>query len=183
MLLLSVSLGFANGYYSGDAMKLLEDIQVLKPTIFPTVPRILNRAFSKIMDSVKHSPPLKKWLFNKAVAAKTHRLLTTCDFKHPTYDKLVFKKVRQIFGGNLQLIITASAPISEEVMNFFKIALGIHIFEAYGQTETSGPVTLTWPWDPTSGHVGSIYPSMKVRLRDVPDMGYFSTDNPPRGEL
>jgi long-chain acyl-CoA synthetase len=44
--------GYATGYYSGDPLKLMEDILVLQPTLFPTVPRILNRIYSKIVDGV-----------------------------------------------------------------------------------------------------------------------------------
>lgn len=88
-----------------------------------------------------------------------------------------------MFGGNLRVILTGSAPISGEVLTFFKIALGIHIYEAYGQTETLGPATVTLPGDPTSGHVGGVIPSLKIRLRDVPEMGYLTTNDPPRGEI
>lgn len=80
-------------------------------------------------------------------------------------------------------MVTASAPISGEVLTFFKIALGIHIYEVYGQTETNGPATCTLPSDPTAGHVGGVFPAMKLRLRDVPEMGYLASDNPPRGEI
>jgi len=80
-------------------------------------------------------------------------------------------------------MLTASAPISAEVLTFFKIALGIHVYEAYGQTESAGPITSTLPLDPTAGHVGGLCPTMKVRLRDCPELGYFATSDPPRGEL
>jgi len=45
-------LGYSHGFYSGDPLKLLDDITVLKPTFFVTVPRILNRVYGKIMDGV-----------------------------------------------------------------------------------------------------------------------------------
>jgi long-chain acyl-CoA synthetase len=81
-------------------------------------------------------------------------------------------------------MITGSAPIAPEVLSFFKIALGIYIYEVYGQTETSGPATLTHPLDfHTAGHVGGVIPSMRLRLKDLPDLGYLSSDNPPRGEV
>lgn len=80
-------------------------------------------------------------------------------------------------------MVTASAPISGEVLNFFKLALGMHIFEVYGQTETGGPATATVRQDPTPGHVGGCSTTMKLRLKDVPEMQYLSTDNPPRGEI
>lgn len=54
------------------------------------------------------------------------------DFKHCFYDNKVFKPIRNLFGGNLKTLITASAPISGDVLDFFKVALGMHIFEVYG---------------------------------------------------
>jgi len=63
------------------------------------------------------------------------------------------------------------------------VALGIPIFEAYGQTENTGPLTVTHPSDPTAGHVGGVAPSFKLRLKDIPELSYLHTDDPPRGEL
>lgn len=57
----------------------------------------------------------------------------------------VFKMVKIQFGGRLRILLSASAPISADVMNFYKIALGIHVYECYGQTEVCGPATLTHP--------------------------------------
>ena len=51
-LVLSLFKGYSHGYYSGDPLKLLDDIQTLKPTMFCTVPRILNRVYTKIFESV-----------------------------------------------------------------------------------------------------------------------------------
>lgn len=61
--------------------------------------------------------------------------------------------------------------------------MSIHIYEVYGQTETNGPLTCNLPTDPTAGHVGGLIPTCKIRLRNVPEMGYLHTDNPPRGEI
>lgn len=55
-------------------MKLLDDISVLKPTFFVTVPRILNRVYGKIIDGVNQKGGVSKWLFNKAIADKTYYL-------------------------------------------------------------------------------------------------------------
>lgn len=80
-------------------------------------------------------------------------------------------------------MVSASAPISADVLTFYKIALGIHVYEVYGQTETNGPATATHPLDRTTGNVGGVIPSMRLRLRDCPELGYLTTDNPPRGEI
>ena len=80
-------------------------------------------------------------------------------------------------------MVSASAPIQHEILEFFKIALGIPIFESYGLTETYGPATVTHPLDYTSGHVGGVVPSLRLRLKDLPEMGYLSSDENPRGEI
>lgn len=79
--------------------------------------------------------------------------------------------------------MAASAPISGDVVDFFKIALSMHIYVVYGQTELNGPATSTLPGDTTSGHVGGPINTSKIRLRDVIELGYSHTDNPPRGEI
>jgi long-chain acyl-CoA synthetase len=102
---------------------------------------------------------------------------------HEKFDA-AFKAIKDQFGGRLRVMLSASAPISPDVLNFYKIALGIHVYECMGQTEVSGPALLTSPRDRfSSGHVGGLIPSNRLRLRDCPELGYLSTDNPPRGEI
>ena len=91
--------------------------------------------------------------------------------------------MKAIVGGNVRVMITGSAPIAGDVLNFLKICFCCPIREGYGQTETSAPTTLAHGKDPTSGHVGGPYPCVRFRLRDIPEMDYYSTDPNPRGEL
>ena len=182
VFLWSITGGASHGYYSGDPLLLLQDIQAVRPTLFCTVPRILNRFYDKIWDSVRQKGGMKQWLFEKAVASKTYYLQNEGTFSHRFYDR-VFEPIRNMFGGRVNKFLIGSAPISGDVLTFFKVALGCHIHEAYGQTEVSAPGTLTHPTDPFSGHVGGPPPEMKIRLRDVPEMNYFTSDNPPKGEV
>lgn len=179
----SIARGYSHGYYSGDPLKLLDDIQTLKPTFFATVPRILNRVHGKIMEGLTTKTPFQQKVFKGAVKTKLENMRTKGKFNHCFYDNKVFKPIRNLFGGRVRALITASAPISGDVLDFFKVALGIHIYEVYGQTETNGPCTFTHPRDPTGGHVGGLISTCKIRLRDVPEMGYLHTDKPPRGEI
>ena len=79
---------------------------------------------------------------------------------------------------------TGSAPISMDVLNFLKVAFCCPILEGYGQTESTAASCVTMPDDPIAGHVGGPLPCMKIRLRDIPEMGYLSNDTPnPRGEI
>ena len=89
-----------------------------------------------------------------------------------------------MLGGKIRLMTTGSAPININVLNFLKIAFGCEICEGYGMTETSGIGSLMAPGDhDLNGLVGGPLSNTKVRLKDVPEMGYLSSDPPPRGEV
>lgn len=161
----------------------MEDIQTLKPTFLASVPRVLNRVMDKIQAGVKAKGAFSEYMFNKALTSKKYNLENNGVFKHAVYDKLIFGKLKAIFGGRVQKMLTASAPMNPETLLNLKVILGIHIHEVYGQTELAGPVTGTHYLDRTKGHVGGAIPSCVVRLKDVPEMNYYSTDEPPRGEI
>jgi len=87
-------------------------------------------------------------------------------------------------GGAVEYMVTGSAPIDVEVINFLKVCFCCPIYEGYGLTETSGASFITVTADPVAGHVGGPLECLKARLRDVPDMNYLTTDKPhPRGEV
>lgn len=88
-----------------------------------------------------------------------------------------------MFGGNIKKMMTGTAPLSAKVQGFYQKLLDIPIHQNYGQTEASGPLTFTYATDKECGFVGGPSPHMKIRLRDVPELGYLVTDNPPRGEV
>ena len=174
--------GVAIGYFGGDPLQLFDDLQTLKPTIFLAVPRIINRVYGKVMAQAASFTGTKKWLFDKAIQTKVENYKNKCSTTHYLYDSVVFKKIRNMFGGNVKFVLVGAAPISPEVLTFFKIALGVNIREAYGSTEL-GLVCCTRADDPVYGNVGGISPCIKARLRDIPEAGYLSTDPIPRGEL
>lgn len=99
------------------------------------------------------------------------------------YDKLVFDKVKAMLGGRVRLMCTGSAPIAGDVLDFLKACFGCDILEGYGMTESSGGACLNFPGDPETGIVGGPLQNVKVRLRDIPEMGYSSAAIPPKGEI
>ncbi len=91
--------------------------------------------------------------------------------------------VQKIFGGNLRLMVTGSAPISAEILSFFQKNMQIDIREGYGQTETTAASFVTYQGDINYGHVGGPNRSLEFKLVDVPEMNYFTGSNPPKGEI
>uniref|UniRef100_A0A4W6CD62 Arachidonate--CoA ligase n=1 Tax=Lates calcarifer TaxID=8187 RepID=A0A4W6CD62_LATCA len=162
------------GFFQGDIRLLPDDMKTLQPTIFPVVPRLLNRVYDKVQSGAKS--PFKKWLLNFAVDRKYSEVKEGIIRNNSIWDKLIFHKVQESLGGRVRVMVTGAAPISPSVLNFLRAALGCQIFEAYGQTECTAGCTFTMPGDATSGHVGTPLPCNIVKLVDVEEMNYFASN-------
>ncbi|KAL9553112.1 hypothetical protein MBANPS3_003455 [Mucor bainieri] len=174
--------GAALGYYQGDTLKLLDDIAELKPTVFCSVPRLFNRIYDKVLAGVKAKGGVSAYLFNSAFNAKKANLNKSVN--HWLWDRVVFAGIRQKLGGRIRFILSGSAPVSPDVMDFMRICFSAKVFEGYGQTENFCAGCLTISDDNTSGVVGVPFPCSEIKLVDVPDMEYHATDKPyPRGEI
>jgi long-chain acyl-CoA synthetase len=171
------------GFFQGDVMKIKEDLAVLKPTIMVSVPRLYNRFYDVMQQKINELTGYKRTLTNWGIAKKMENLTTKAQTTHSVYDRLIFNKFKEVLGGRVRIMITGSAPISKEVLEFLKIAFCCQILEGYGQTECGAPASITWTRDPTSGHVGGPYRCLDIKLVDVPDMNYTSEDKDDHGNL
>eukprot|EP00397_Hematodinium_sp_SG-2012_P013735 GEMP01013956.1.p1 GENE.GEMP01013956.1~~GEMP01013956.1.p1 ORF type:complete len:573 (+),score=115.09 GEMP01013956.1:442-2160(+) len=168
--------GACIGFYQGDTLKIVEDLNALRPTIFPSVPRLLNRIHDRLIMGVNEAGGMKKTLFDKALAAKLEGLKHGTN-KHALWDRLVFNAVKSKVGlDRLRLLITGSAPISDTVLNFLRAVFGVPVLEGYGLTEATLAISLTALDDFQAGTVGSTLSCCEMRLQDVPDMNYLHTD-------
>ncbi|KAF9904002.1 hypothetical protein EC991_003148 [Linnemannia zychae] len=184
MEIFAFSAGGKIGYSTGDALRLLEDIGQLKPSIFPAVPRLLNRVYAKVYAATIEAPGLTGVLARRGLATKLANLQAGKGITHPLWDRLLFSKIKQAIGGNVRLMLTASAPISAEILSFIRVAFCCEVVEAYGQTEGSGAATNTNTNEKVAGHVGPPNACNEIKLVDVPELNYFATDKPhPRGEI
>ncbi|KAI8323929.1 acetyl-CoA synthetase-like protein [Martensiomyces pterosporus] len=177
--------GMRVGFYSGDIMRIAEDAQILHPTIMTGVPRLFNYVYDRISASTVNSPGLAGLVSRTAIGQKLQRLESgRGGIKHSFWDRLVSNRIAQYFGGKLELLIAGCGPMDVKVLNFLRVALACPILEGYGQVEGGSVATFCLLSDKTAGHVGVPMPGIDVRLRDVAEMGYLTTDKPyPRGEL
>jgi len=180
--------GASMGFFQGNPTKLLDDIAVLKPTIFPSVPRLFSKIHDKIKDTIEKTGGISKALFDRAFASKEANM-PYGEFSHMLWDRLVFSKIRQRLGGRVRYIVTGSAPISADTMNFLRICFCATVFEGYGQTECAAAGCLTHPLEYTVGHVGGPLACNEIKLVDVAEMNYTDDDKDengvptPRGEV
>lgn len=73
-------------------------------------------------------------------------------------------------------MITGSAPISKDVLNFMQVCASCPMLEGYGSTETTAASFTKYHFDPESGHVGGPCANIEYKLEDIPEMNYLSTD-------
>ncbi|PKA62940.1 Long chain acyl-CoA synthetase 7, peroxisomal [Apostasia shenzhenica] len=175
--------GVAIGFYQGDNLKLMDDLAVLRPTVFASVPRLYNRIYTGVMNAVKTTGGLRERLFNVAYNAKM-QAISNGKNPAPIWDKLVFNKIKDKLGGRVRFMSSGASPLSVDVMNFLRVCFGCLILEGYGMTETSCVISSMDEGDNLTGHVGSPNPACEIKLVDVPEMNYTSEDHPyPRGEI
>ena len=169
--------GTAIGFFQGNTLKIVDDLKVLRPTIFPSVPRLYNKIYDKIIGGVRQAGGIKEAMFDRAFAAKQYWLQRNY-IQYGFWDTLVFNGVKAKVGlDRVHLMITGSAPIAPHVMEFLRIVFGCPVVEGYGQTECGAACTVTDVGDQASmGHVGNPLPSAELKLVSVEDMEYSVTD-------
>lgn len=171
--------------------KLNDDIATLKPTVFPSVPRLFNRLYDRIIATVEKTGGVKKTLFETAFSSKK-KALEEGDLKHIVWDKLVFGNISVKMGGRtrfvlqmifltsfyFRLMLSGSAPISPDVLAFLRVCFSCPVVEGYGQTECGAACCIQHPSDTSVGNVGTPLPCNEIKLVDIPEMNYLSSSKP-----
>lgn len=183
---LFISHGASIGFWRGDVKLLVEDIGELKPTIFCSVPRVLDRIYSGLKQKISAGGLLRNTLFNIAYKYKQYNLwkgIKTLEAA-PICDKIVFGKVKQGLGGNVRLILSGAAPLSTHVEAYLRVVTCAHVLQGYGLTETCAGTFVSLPNEISMlGTVGPPVPNVDVCLESVPEMGYDALSSTPRGEI
>lgn len=181
-----LSMGVRIGFIHGDVQEaMFDDLRSLKPDLICGVPRIWNRLVVNLKAATIDAPGKMGEISRQAYKEKHELLLKTGNFKHPKWDEVWSKKLREQLGmDNTSTIISGAAPLAGESEEFLKCALGLDVLQGYGLTETTAGTSLTMKFDKGNGSVGPPLPLCEVRLRDLPELGYSIHDKPhPRGEL
>ncbi|PCH43221.1 acetyl-CoA synthetase-like protein [Wolfiporia cocos MD-104 SS10] len=156
----------------------LGDIRAFKPTIMCGVPQVWEMIRKGIEGRVKSGGSLRKSMFSGAVAVKKAGVPVLGGLA----DSVVFTQVKQATGGRLRIALSGGAALSKETQEFLTIAL-VKLIPGYGLTETCGMCAVYPPDFDGLGAVGLPMPSTEVKLVDVPEANYLSTNDPPQGEV
>ena len=146
-----------------------EDLALIKPTFMIAVPRVFNKIYDGLWAKMNETGGAAKALFEMGVnSAKKKRELAAegkssfmVNVKVALADKIVFKKIRDKFGGRLEGALTASALMNVDISNFFT-DIGIPVFDCYGLSETSPAVSMNCFSAFKTGSVGRPIDGVKV---------------------
>lgn len=171
---LPIVFGF-QAVYAESMDKLVDDLQIVRPTIMLAVPRVFEKIYAKINTQVEDGNFVEQQAFKWAQSvadkyfAKIDKDLSpsvaeVLEFK--LANKLVFSKIYNRFGGRIRYFVSGGAPLSPEIIKFLRYA-NLTILEGYGLTETIAPCCLNPLAKQVPGTVGR--PMGDVNIAFGPD--------------
>jgi len=157
-------------YYTEDINEIREDFQDVKPWFMATVPRLMEKIQTGVKVRGQELSGIQKQIYYWAI----HRTenfdpdnppsgLSAIPYK--IADKLVYSKIRELFGGKLKAVVSGGAALSPEVFCFIN-AIGIFIGQGYGLTETSPVICVQEQGNMKVGSSGKPLPDVKVKIAD-----------------
>src|SRR3954451_23446577 len=170
----SFDLGATIAYWERDPLKILPNLAELKPTYFPSVPRIFEKIYTAANSGMEKAGGVKKAIFDWAIKVGSRMRRVEREGRQPGFllarqyafaDKQVLSKIRGLFGGNLRLAVSGAAPINPEILRFFDAA-GVLVLEGWGMTETSTAATVSSPEEFKVGTIGKPFPGCEVKIAE-----------------
>jgi long-chain acyl-CoA synthetase len=159
-------------YYAESMETIADNIREVRPSMFATVPRLLEKVFDKILAKGNELTGLKRSLFFGAVEFGLKydpmvKLGLLDQIKLGFYRKLIFSKWKEALGGNIRLITSGSAALQPRLSRVFWAA-GIPISEGYGLTETSPVISVSQvsPPDFRIGCVGTLLDCLELKIAE-----------------
>jgi long-chain acyl-CoA synthetase len=151
--------------------QLVANMGEVRPTFVGAVPRVFEKAYAKIQANLaeKRKKPVSRRIVDWALAAgrdrseRLQRREPVDGWRYRVADKLVFEKVRNLFGGRLKFFVSGGAPLAPEIAEFFHAA-GILVLEGYGLTETTAAATINRLDSYKFGTVGKPFPGVEVKI-------------------
>jgi long-chain acyl-CoA synthetase len=187
-------IGSAIAYWEKDPQKIIPNLMEVKPTYFPSVPRIFEKIFT-LANSAGDPAEIKQAVeLGFKVRQMQEKGEPVPDELQKAFDEAdgkLYQNVRNLFGGRIRQAVTGAAPISKEILEFF-YACGVPVMEGYGMTETSTVASSNRPDAFRFGSVGKPLAGVEARIADDGELllrgpnifqGYFKNEEATREAL
>ena len=152
------------------------------PSIFFGTPRVFEKFYAKIATAISDATSFQKKIYHWAISIGKE--ISISDGSDSFFLKskgwlakfLIYNKIMDIFGGRIRYMISGAAPISPDIINFFKW-MNITILEGYGMTETTGIISINLPHAVKIGSVGKPYPNTKIKIAEDGEICVMAPQN------
>lgn len=162
-------------YFAESIDKLADNLKEVQPTVFFGVPRVWEKFHAGVSQKMAQATGVKKVIAEQAlrigrevsaVRARGGHLSVAQALQYEVANRLVFSKIKPAIGlGRARICVTAAAPISKEILEFFA-SIDILVREVYGQSEGSGPTTSNQLGRTKLGTVGPALPGVSVKIAE-----------------
>jgi long-chain acyl-CoA synthetase len=169
--LVNFDLGTTIAYYGGDTQQIVQELQEVRPTYLPSVPRIFEKIYTLALGSqppeVQAKMQAAAKLGVKVRDMQAHGQEVPAELLEPfaEAEEQLFKNVRSVFGGNVRQAVSGAAPIAKEILEFF-YGCGVPVLEGYGMTETATVATYSTVENHRFGSVGRALPGVEARVAE-----------------
>ena len=151
--------------------EIVKSLQEVKPTLLFSVPKLFNRLYDTLQERIRKEGVITRRMFDEALEnARQRRRIRSLgkakgmvELKAKFYDRMVFERIREQFGGRVKYAVSGGAQLAPEVAEFVD-SLGITLYEGYGLTEAAPIVSANWPGARKLGSVGKPLPSVRVMI-------------------
>jgi long-chain acyl-CoA synthetase len=159
-------------FWGGDPKRIVDELGEIRPTHFPSVPRIYEKIHTAVLGEAAEQSVLKRGVFRWALREGSRFSAAVRSgaqpgplrrLRHRAADRLVLSRVRSVFGDRLVFAMCGAAPIGAEILEFFD-ACGVLILEGYGLTESCAAASVNTPRGVRFGSVGRPLPGTEVAI-------------------
>jgi long-chain acyl-CoA synthetase len=191
----ALELGSTVAYWQKDPQKIISDLMEVKPSYFPSVPRIFEKIYtlatSNAEDPEKLQQAVKVGVTVRQMQERGEDVPAELQAGFDKAEEVLFQNVRNLFGGNVEQCVTGAAPIAPEILEFF-YACGVPVMEGYGMTETSTSATVNTPEAYRFGSVGKPMSGVEAKIADDGELllrgpniftSYYKNDDATRSTL
>ncbi|GAA4110961.1 AMP-dependent synthetase/ligase [Enteractinococcus coprophilus] len=163
--------------HTSDTANVTTVMRAYKPTWLLVVPRVLEKAFTAVLAQAEDATGLRKSLLTDAItvaeqwsrARAAGQMPIGLRIKHAFYDRVVYSKIREVFGGEAKSAISGASALNEKLAHQFT-GMGLAIFEGYGLTESTAPASVNVPEHIRLGSVGKLVPGMEAKLSETGEL-------------
>jgi long-chain acyl-CoA synthetase len=150
-------------YFIDDISNVANLMKIVHPTMMTVVPRLLEKIFNKIKTNISSKPLISRMIASLAFHFALSNNINKSSLLFKLFDKLVYSKLREIFGGKIKWIVSGGAPLEKNIYQFF-LNIGIPLYQGYGMTEFSPVISTNYPGANRVGTSGKALPTAEVKI-------------------